>query len=132
MNPEQLCHQYLAAMNEGDAGKVLALFAPDATVVSPLYGSMPAATFYRALFADTSRSDTTLLHIFDATQDSMSVALHFHYKWTLSNGKVVEFECVDVFDLTPARDRFSRLTIIYDTAPLRADFNDAHASRRSQ
>lgn len=54
--------------------------------------------------------------------DSRSVALHFRYVWTLASGKVVEFECVDVFELAADRHRFSRMTIIYDTAPLRADF----------
>ncbi|CAB3749032.1 nuclear transport factor 2 family protein [Paraburkholderia humisilvae] len=129
MNPEQLCKSYLAAMNEGNADRVLALFVPGATVVSPLYGTMSAEAFYRELFVDTNRSDTTLLHIFDTTNDGSSVALHFHYKWTLKSGKVVNFECVDVFNLTLARDRFTELTIIYDTAPLRADFNETHASR---
>lgn len=129
MNPEQLCNHYLAAMNEGNIDKVLALFAEGAVVVSPLYGTMPAETFYRELFADTNRSDTKLLHVFDATKDSSSVALHFHYAWTLKSGKLVKFECVDVFHLTPARDKFTKLTIIYDTAPLRADFNESHASR---
>lgn len=129
MNPRQLCSHYLAAMNEGNADKVLALFDAGAIVVSPLYGTMAAEVFYRELFADTDRSDTRLLHIFDATKDSSSVALHFQYVWTLRSGKVVEFECVDVFDLNPARDRFTKLTIIYDTAPLRADFNESHAAR---
>ena len=129
MNSEQLCNSYLAAMNEGNADKVLALFAPGATVVSPLYSTMPADAFYRELFADTNRSDTTLLHVFDATQDSSSVALHFHYQWTLKSGKVVQFECVDIFELTPARDKFTKLTIIYDTASIRADFSETHTSR---
>lgn len=129
MNPEQLCKRYLAAMNEGNADKVLSLFDAGAVVVSPLYGTMAADVFYRELFADTNRSDTKLLHIFDASQDSSAVALHFHYAWTLKSGKVVEFECVDVFHLNPARDKFTKLTIIYDTAPLRTDFNESHASR---
>ncbi len=116
-------------MNEGDADKVLALFEAGAVVVSPLYGTMQAERFYRDLFADTDRSDTTLLNVFDASNDSSSVALHFHYAWTLKSGKVVNFECVDVFKLTPARDKFTKLTIIYDTAPLRADFNETHALR---
>lgn len=129
MTTEQLCKQYLAALNEGALDQVLLLFDPNAVVVSPLYGTMAVEPFYRDLFADTTRSVTRLLNIFDKTGDASSVALHFHYTWTLASGKVVTFECVDVFELTPARDRFAKLTIIYDTAPLRADFNESHASR---
>ncbi len=73
-------HQYLAALNEGNVENVLALFAPDAIVVSPMYGTMSAEVFYPQLFADTRRSDTTLLHIFGTTTEASSVALHFKYK----------------------------------------------------
>lgn len=129
MNTEELCHHYLSALNDGDLEKVLSLFDPAAVVVSPLYGTVAAAPFYRELFADTNRSVTKLLHIFSASKDDSSIALHFHYTWTLKSGKIVEFECVDVFELAPARDKFTKLTIIYDTAPLRAEFNESHAAR---
>ncbi|MCB1337679.1 MAG: nuclear transport factor 2 family protein [Maritimibacter sp.] len=123
-----LCHRYLAALDAGDLDAVLALFAPGAEVVSPLYGTKPAAEFYAALFADTEASDTTLLNIFDSAGDGGAVALHFRYGWTLADGTPVSFEVVDVIELTEARDAFARLTIIYDTAPLRADWSRVHDS----
>ena len=122
MTLEDLCHRYLSALNTGDLEGVRALFTPVAEIVSPLYGVRPAHDFYAELFADTSRSETTLLNVFDSSAEGRSVALHFRYVWTLASGKVVEFECVDVFELAADRQRFSRMTIIYDTAPLRADF----------
>lgn len=127
MNIEELCKRYLAALNEGKLEDVLALFAPKATIVSPLYGVVEAENFYRQLFADTNRSVTTLLNIFLPAGDTPSVALHFHYTWTLKSGQIVQFECVDVFELTSDRQRFSKLTIIYDTAPIRADVEASHA-----
>ena len=51
------------------------------------------------------------------------MALHFRYRWTLAGGRNVSFNCVDVFELSADRQRFAKLTIIYDTAPLRSDFN---------
>ena len=123
MTPTDLCHAYLDALNTGDLAAVLALFTPDATVVSPLYGVTPASDFYAGLFADTQASDTSLLNVFDNAADDGSVALHFRYTWTLRGGKIVSFECVDVFALSADRQRFEKLTIIYDTAPLRGDFN---------
>ena len=117
----ELCDRYLAALDAGGLGAVRALFTPDATVASPLYGVRHAHDFYAELFADTRQSETTLLGVFDGT-DGRSVALHFRYAWTLASGKRVLFECVDVFELAPDRRRFGKLTIIYDTAQLRADF----------
>lgn len=127
MSTTALCEAYLAALNAGDLDLVLALFAPHGEVVSPLYGSMPARDFYAALFADTARSETELRHVFDGSDTGGAVALHFLYRWTLADGKRVDFEVVDVIELTPARDAFAKLTIIYDTAPLRSDWAEAHA-----
>lgn len=128
MSPEALCKRYLTALNEGSLADVLSLFAAKATVVSPLYGVIEAENFYRDLFADTNRSVTKLLNVFLPSGNTPSVALHFHYTWTLKSGKVVQFECVDVFELTADQQKFSKLTIIYDTAPIRADFEESHAA----
>lgn len=125
MTTQDLCQRYLTALNTGDLAGVCALFVPEAVVVSPLYGTRPAHEFYADLFADTARSQTTLLTLFETASSKRSVALHFRYVWTLSSGKVVEFECVDVFELATDGNAFTRMTIIYDTAPLRADFDAA-------
>lgn len=129
MSTEVLCHRYLAALDAGDLAGVLALFAPGAEVVSPLYGTRPAPEFYAALFADTARSQTELLNIFPASTKGGAVALHFRYAWTLADGTLVHFEVVDVIELTQAGDRFQKLTIIYDTAPLRLDFEAVHGGK---
>jgi ketosteroid isomerase-like protein len=121
---KDIYQQYLQALDEGSLKKVLSLFDDNAVVVSPLYGEMSAKTFYQELFADTTRSKTNLLNIFDSVSKKSSVALHFHYSWTLRSGKVVEFDCVDIFELTPDKDKIIKLEIIYDTAPIRADFDD--------
>lgn len=123
ITPKDLCDQYLAALNDGNLERVLALFEADAYVLSPLYGRMPVAPFYAGLFGDTDRSETTLVNLFESA--SGPIALQFHYRWTLKNGRVVEFDCVDVFALNADRSRFASLTIIYDTAPLREDFDVA-------
>jgi hypothetical protein len=128
MSVKDLCTSYLEGLDAGDLEAVLALFAPGAEVVSPLYGTMPARAFYAALFADTRASDTALLNLFDQSDTGGAVALHFRYGWTLADGTPVQFEVVDVIELTPARDAFARLTIIYNTAPLRADWAKVHAS----
>lgn len=132
MSCELICNKYLSALNEGDVDKVLGLFTENASVVSPLYGTMLARDFYRELLSDTSNSKTTLLNIFEKTERNSSIALHFHYEWTLKSGKVVEFECVDVFNLSPCGEKFKKLTIIYDTFPLRDDFNETHGHLKHQ
>lgn len=125
MNTQELCTHYLDALNAGDLEGVLALFTDEAEVVSPLYGVRPVREFFGGLFADTNRSQTRLVNIFEAIGETPAVALQFDYRWTLKNGSVVSFGCVDVFGLAPGGDRFSGLAIHYDTAPLRAEFEAA-------
>lgn len=127
---EDLCTRYLARLDAGDLRGVCALFTADAVIVSPLYGTRPAFDFYARLFSDTIRSETTILHIFDCSTDNRAAALHFRYVWTLASGKVVSFECVDVFELADDHQHFARMTIIYDTAPVRADLGTFHLSDR--
>ncbi|MEA3358278.1 MAG: nuclear transport factor 2 family protein [Thermodesulfobacteriota bacterium] len=130
MKTKEICKQYLDALNEGSLENVLSLFDSDAMVNSPLYGEVPAKTFYTDLFVDTNRSDTKLLNVFSSDRGKLTVALHFHYSWTLKNEKVVEFECVDVIEINPDTNKISKLKIIYDTAPLRADFNESKSSNQ--
>ncbi|MEM9633144.1 MAG: nuclear transport factor 2 family protein [Pseudomonadota bacterium] len=122
MSASDLCKASLDALNRSDFQAVQAMFPANGTVVSPLYGEQNAHDFYAHLFADTSRSDTTLMNVFATSEDSRSVARQFKYNWTLSSGKLVSFEVVDVFELTEDRKQFQKLTIIYDTAPLREGF----------
>ncbi len=122
MTIRPLCETCLRALNDGDLVTVQALFTPEATVLSPLYGLRPAAAFYACLFAGTGRSDTTLLHRFESPEDPGAIALQFRHLRTLTDGTEAPFECVDVFDLAGDRAHFAKMTIFDDTAPLRADF----------
>lgn len=54
MTPGQLTDAHLAALQAADEARVLALFARGAIVHSPLYGPVPAAESYPALFRDTT------------------------------------------------------------------------------
>ncbi|MCV6588959.1 MAG: nuclear transport factor 2 family protein [Marinobacterium sp.] len=127
---KKLCKHYLDALNESSLEQVLALFTDDAVVHSPLYGEMSADAFYRDLFSDTQQSDTRLLNVFNATDDGKVLALHFHYRWTLHNGETVSFEVVDVFELSDTCERFTKLTIIYDTWRIRQPHADSQRGEK--
>lgn len=121
MSVADLCRSYLAALTAKDLESVRAFFTPDAIVISPLYGPRPAHEFYAEVIAHTAKAEATILRIFDSA-DHAAVAVHFRYIWSFPSGKNVDFECVDVFELAEDRQRFTKLTIIYDTAPLRDEF----------
>jgi len=123
-----ICKNYLDALNESNLEKVLSLFTKNAVVDSPLYGEMAVVNFYKDLFADTKKSETKLLNIFDSSDKGNSIGLHFHYTWTLQSGEVVKFEVVDVFELSDDVRHFKKLTIIYDTYRIRDEHSCSQKS----
>ena len=128
---DELVARYLAAVESADVPGMLALFAPDAVVRSPLYGNLPAHEFYPALFADTGEASLTLL----GTMTGRSVAgrplvsFLFHFDWVLPSGTAAPFDVVDVAELDDD-GLIGSLRIIYDTVDVRPAF-EADTGRRS-
>lgn len=123
---EKAVRTYLDCLVRADLSVLLGLFAPEAIVVSPLYGEMSAKHFYPDLFADTRTSVITLHTIFTNPVASKAV-VHFHYGWTLADGSKVGFSCVDIFQFN-ANGQITRLEIIYDTAATRPAFDRQRSS----
>ncbi|QPE05968.1 nuclear transport factor 2 family protein [Microbacterium schleiferi] len=123
---DRMVHEYLASLEAADADRVIALFAPDGIVESPLYGTMPATEFYPALFADTANSRLTLrTTMTGSTEGRTVVSFWFDFDWTLSTGEPAPFTVVDVAELD-GHGLIERLHIVYDTFPIRDAFNEAH------
>lgn len=59
--------------------------------------------------------------------DIVRVAAYFRYDWTLRDGRLVDFTCVDVFGFRPSSDRIDSMHIVYDTHPLRERVGDKYA-----
>lgn len=112
---QEVIKSYFHALETGNYNEILQLFTPEAVVHSPLYGTITAIKFYKELFSDTQCSTITLKNIFMNTEDDDRAAAHFMYSWTLQDGTLMHFECVDIFEFAPQSDTIQRLTIIYDT-----------------
>jgi hypothetical protein len=107
---------------------VLDLFAPSGTVESPLYGVTRAIDFYRELAKDTQGSSLDLQAMYVDPHDPLKAAIHLRYRWEMKSGETVTFSCVDLFEFTGRPLRVSKLTIVYDTHPVRAAFSRQHPS----
>tara|TARA_R110002020_G_scaffold152794_12_gene331743 strand:- start:5929 stop:6321 length:393 start_codon:yes stop_codon:yes gene_type:complete len=122
----EFVNTYLDALAAADTEKILSLFADDAVVVSPLYGELPAAEFYPALFADSASAKLTLRSVMrgETATGTPTVAFWFDFDWVLRDGAAAPFEVVDIAELD-ASGRISRLHIIYDTVTVRPAFDKA-------
>lgn len=130
----QIVAAYLHAVETADVNAMLALFADEAIVHSPLYGTLPATEFYPALFADTGSADLTLLGTMRGTSVDGRALLSFlfHFDWVLPNGTAAPFDVVDVAELDDA-GQITSIRIVYDTVSVRPAFEAAtgKASTRS-
>ncbi len=113
---------YLEALSKGDYNNLIHLFRDDATILSPLYGRCKAQDFYKTLLSDTQQSVLTPLALF-LNDKRNAAALHFTYRWTLANGRITTFDCVDIFEFDE-NHKISLLKIIYDTASARQLFDE--------
>jgi ketosteroid isomerase-like protein len=120
---EELCRSYFAAMESSDLQAVLANFADEATATSPISGKQPARDFYTKVLRITSGRSMALKTIFVGASDPSRAAVHVAYTRTVGDGRPATIEAVDVFELTEDRSKFATVTIIYDTAPVRSDFD---------
>ena len=114
---ESLATAYLHHLSTADLDGLLQLFAPDAEVLSPLYGRQPATDFYTQLFADTTQSTLTFKDC-SVNPGQRSGCIFFNYGWQLANGTAVDFDVVDYLKLNEA-GKITFLQIIYDTVQSR-------------
>lgn len=113
MDKKEIANTYLEYLERGNIERLIALFAKNGIVDSPIYGIKKADEFYRELNDDTSNSELHLKGIFEQNE-SNDLAVYFTYKWTLKNNQKVEFDVVDIIEFD-AENKIKKLKIIYDT-----------------
>ncbi len=123
---ERSLEQYFEALDAGDLEGVLEVFAEDARVSSPFLGDLTAREFFPKVFAASSASDITLFDVLASIRGQPRAIGYFRYDWTLKDGTRVHFDAADVFDFNAAGE-IVRMTILYDTHPLRETVGDKYA-----
>lgn len=121
---------YLQYLHAGDTAGLISTFESDGVVHSPFLGTMKARDFFPRLAQASRQSVITLIDLFASVQPvdaAVRVAAYFRYDWTLSDGRLVDFTCVDVFGFRPDSDRIDSMHIVYDTHPLRERVGDKYA-----
>ncbi len=129
-NPLDTVRAYLRCLHTSDTAGLVASFEPDGVVHSPFLGTMPAREFFPRLAQASSQSVITLIDLFASVQPTdgtVRVAAYFRYDWTLADGRLVDFTCVDVFGFRAGSERIASMHIVYDTHPLRERVGDKYA-----
>ena len=118
--------RYLDRLEASDVEGIVALFTEDAQVVSPFLGRMSPRPFFEKVRDASGQSRIEVLDILLSARGASRAMAYFVYHWQLRDGTEVRFDCVDVFDFNE-QGRIQRMTIVYDTHPVRALVGDKYA-----
>lgn len=111
--------RYMRLLAESDYAGIIALFAPGGRVISPFLGEMEAAPFFERLKGASDKNVITPIDVFVSARDSNRATAFFRYDWTVTDGTLISFEVMDLFEFVAGTDKISKLSLIYDTHPIR-------------
>ncbi|MBC8057263.1 MAG: nuclear transport factor 2 family protein [Rhizobiales bacterium] len=112
--------RYMQALHGADYPAIVAMFAPGGSVVSPFLGEMLAEPFFDRLGNASTKNVITPIDIFVSADETPRATAYFRYDWTVTDGTLISFEVMDLFEFAPGTDRVQRLSLIYDTHPIRS------------
>jgi hypothetical protein len=115
----ELSLQYRKAVKKRDLEAVLAVFSPDALIVTPLKGSCDVRTYHEWLFATVERSTVKVINAFQAMNSEICLAVLADYEWLMHDGRVVNFSGMSVFDFSVDKMKIKKLSTFYDTSVVR-------------
>jgi hypothetical protein len=115
----ELSLQYRKAVKERDLEAVLAVFSPDAIIVTPLKGSCDVRTYHEWLFATVERSTVKVINAFQAMNSEICLAVLADYEWLMHDGRVVNFSGMSVFDFSVDKMKIKKMSTFYDASVLR-------------
>ena len=81
-----LVHNYLKALEAGDADKAASQFIADGWVQSPFLGRMPVRQFVKKV-ADTSSGTKLTVHdVLVSAEGHLRAVAYYNYDWRLKDG----------------------------------------------
>lgn len=117
--------RYLALLEAGDVDGMASLFSASGEVFSPFLGRMSPRPFFAEVVGASGASRIETLDILVSAQGASRAIGYFIYHWQLKDGTFVHFNCADVFEFD-AQGRIERMTIVYDTHPVRAQVGNKY------
>jgi len=112
--------RYLQALGDEDYAAIVALFTSTGRVLSPFLGDMAVRPFFERLGGASRRNVITPIDLFVSAGETNRATAFFRYDWTVQDGTLISFEVMDLFEFAPGSDRVQRLSLIYDTHPIRS------------
>ncbi|WP_368172148.1 nuclear transport factor 2 family protein [Aeromonas sp. R9-2] len=120
---KQQVKSYLNSLEDKNLSCILALFAKNAWIHSPLAGMIKPEPFYHHLFDVSKGGGIKVRDIAVSECGNPCVYARFIYEWCLDDGRKSVLDCVDVFTFDE-HGKIKTLEIIYDTYETRMIVGD--------
>ena len=110
---QRVVHDYLKALEAGEADKAAALFIPDGWVESPFLGRLPVRQFVKKV-AESSRGTRLTVHdVLVSAEGHLRAVAYYQYDWRLKDGSRVSFSILTRAPDTSNRSCWSTTRIRY-------------------
>ena len=118
MNALNITNLLLQQLTNGSFETCRNLFSENAIIIAPA-GQLTAEIFLKNFYADNIKVNVTLFDIFPSSNQN-TCAAHLQLEEHKVNGIIVTFTCAAILENN--HDKIEKLTIIFDTYPIRSKF----------
>lgn len=118
--------EYLRELERCTPETICQLFSEDADIYSPFLGWMKPKSFFEKLQQSSGPSTITPIDICVSTMGNRRATGYFRYDWTLKDGSIAPFDCVDVFEFSDD-GLIDKMVIVYDTHSIRETVGDKYS-----
>jgi len=118
MSKKSTSNLLLQQLANGNFETCKELFSKDAVVIGP-GGELSAENFLKNFYIDNIKINVTLFNTFFSLNPNVC-AVYLQLEEHKANGIIVKFNCVAILENN--NDKIEKLTIIFDTYPIRTKF----------
>ncbi|OKL43305.1 hypothetical protein [Pseudovibrio exalbescens] len=123
MKAQALCEEYTHRLERNDLDRLMELFTKEAVVQSPIFDEQRAKDFYTYVLTQITGRSIRIKSIMVSPSNPTRASIHARYNRQVTGSLPQTIDLVNVFRLNPTLDRIEEVTIIYDTAKVRQDFD---------
>jgi hypothetical protein len=118
MNALNIANLLLQQLTNGNFETCIKLFSENAIVIAPA-GQLTAEIFLKNFYADNIKANITLFNTFSSSNQN-TCAIYLQLEEHKVNGIIITFTCATILENN--NDKIEKLTIIFDTYPIRSKF----------
>jgi len=115
---QRTVHDYLKALEAGDADKAASLFIAMAGWSRRSWPTAGTAVHQEGCGGVEGNQAHRARRTREREGHLRAVA-YYLYDWRLTDGSRVSFDCADVFNFDPSSGRIQSIVLVYDTHPVR-------------